>query len=248
MQTATNHINSNPSDETMEDFALLEQRVNFYHDQLENHPIKSLILKDLFSKDLALEFAKLQYIDSVLWVPMLALMKDRVTNKNLHKALRANLMCEAGINHQSHITLCKEFLESIGIAPYMGDFEMLSGLAKQPVEIMNSVGGLSEAEIAGWILVAEALVPSLFRLFRPCFARMENADLKYLDEHIVVDSDEHAAWMYQAAKDLLQNGTCVRHILAGIDLGGRTALAVPDVLFAKARRQNPTPMSSGVMQ
>lgn len=100
--------------------------------------------------------------------------------------LADNLFCEAGATHTSHITVCLEFIESIEVAPYFGDLSQLSPLGKNPVEVMNAVTGMTEGETTGWILVAEFLVPTLFKQIRPGFALIPGAKLRYLDEHIVV--------------------------------------------------------------
>lgn len=211
----------------------MESAVDHYRQALLSHPIRALARSGELSRALTLEFAALQYVDSVLWVPMLALMKDRVRSPMLRQALRDNLLCEAGANDTSHITLCRQFIESIGVAPFYGDFHRQSELASHPVVIMNAAAGLSEGEIAGWILVAEALVPTLFESFRPALARIPGADLRYIDEHITVDAEEHSRWMKEGVARLSDEGADPDRILYGIHLGGRTALSVPDTLYAK---------------
>ncbi len=214
----------------------VEDLVDFYVSKIANHPIKELIQKKLISNELADEFAKLQYIDSVLWVPMLSIMKDRVTNPKLLESIKENILCESGYNHTSHITICKNFLESLGIAPFFGQYSHYSELATQPVELMNSATSLNQANIAGWLLIAETLVPELFKLFRPLFVHRKNVDLEYFDEHIEVDADEHAQWMYDSVKELIQVKENYRDVLDGIDLGARVALNVPDAIYSKAIR------------
>ena len=213
----------------------VEHALAFYQRQMRRHPLKGLIAENLVSHELGKEFMKLQYIDSTLWVPMLAIMKDRVFNPTLKKALTDNLLCEAGARHTSHVTLCAEFLISGGIDPYFGDLYHYSPLAKHPTEIMNSVIRMNESQIAGWIMIAEMIVPDLFMLFRPLLFEM-NVNLRYIDEHITVDGDEHGEWMFRAVEDLLKKGATEQDILDGIHLGGRVALSVPDALYAKALR------------
>lgn len=216
----------------------LESILAHYLIQMSNHPIKRLITQGLATEKTGEEFMKLQYIDSTLWVPMLAIMKDRVKNPTLKKALTDNLLCEAGARHTSHVTLCAEFLISRGIDPYFGDLYHYSPLAKHPTEIMNSVIRMSEGEIAGWIMIAEMIVPDFFKLMRPLLVKM-NVNMKYIDEHITVDADEHSAWMFKAAIDLIKQGTPEEEILTGIHLGGRVALSIPDALYAKVLRGLP---------
>ncbi len=218
------------------DLATVRAAVDFYRLQMRDHALKAVFHSPTVSKALLLEYAGLQYVDSVLWVPMLALMKDRTRNPRLRRALTENILCEAGANHTSHVTLCMQFVRSIGVVPFFGAFDRYSALANHPVEMMNAVSGMSEAQISGWALVAEAIVPDLFRMALPGFRRLPGVDLTYLEEHIVVDADEHATWMFEAAGELLAEGVCVDEILNGIHLGGRTALSVPDALYAKFLR------------
>ena len=222
----------------MENFqTILQSTLESYEKQLINHPLSLLIKKEGLDLETLREIAGLQYVDSVLWVPMLALMKDRVQNPKLKEALLDNLLCEAGATHTSHVTLCLEFIESLGVSPYYGDFSKLSSLGTQPVEMMNSVTGLNEGEIAGWILASEFLVPPLFKALRPAFARIPGVKLRYLEDHIVVDSDEHAQWMFDSCLDLSKEGKFEDDILSGLHMGGRTALSVPDAVYAKHIRK-----------
>lgn len=214
----------------------VKHEVRRYEELLKTHPLTKVMKQGFVAKQLLQEYASLQYVDSVLWVPMLALMKDRVSHPRLKTALTENLLCEAGAKHTSHITLCRQFVESLGISPYFGNFLEYSALATHPVEMMNAVSGLDEEQIAGWILVAEAVVPALFQMALPAFERVPGADLRYLREHITVDADEHAEWMYQSVQELLSSPQSLERILQGIHLGGRTALAVPDALYAKYMR------------
>jgi pyrroloquinoline quinone (PQQ) biosynthesis protein C len=216
------------------DLEKIQIEVARYNLQLLTHPLAEVLKNPPL--DLLKEYASIQYVDSVLWVPMLALMKDRVKNPRLKKALTDNLLCEAGANHTSHITLCKNFIESLGISPQFGDFRRYSEIASHPIEIMNSVSGLSEAEIAGWILVSEAVVPSLFSIALSGFEQYIGVDTTYLTEHIHIDADEHAQWMLDSVGELLDEGVSVKNILHGVHIGGRTALSVPDALYAKFKR------------
>jgi hypothetical protein len=220
------------------DMARVEGALVHYQEQMKSHGLGKLTARGVVPEAIGLEFMKLQYVDSTLWVPMLAIMKDRVKHPTLKKALTDNLLCEAGARHTSHVTICAEFLISKGIDPYFGDLYHYSPLAKHPTEIMNSVIRMSEAEIAGWIMIVETIVPDLFRLVHPMLNGI-GANMFYIDEHITVDGDEHGEWMMRSIKDLLQAGTPVDEILHGIHLGGRVALSVPDALYAKVLRGLP---------
>jgi pyrroloquinoline quinone (PQQ) biosynthesis protein C len=213
---------------------IIQHEVARYNQQFLTHPLAEVLKNPPLA--LLKEYASIQYVDSVLWVPMLALMKDRVKNKRLKRALTENLLCEAGAKHTSHITLCKEFIQSLGISPQFGDFHRYSEMASHPIEIMNSVTGLSEAEIAGWILVSEAVVPSLFSIALKGFEQIHGVDTTYLTEHMHIDADEHSQWMAESALELMIEGENVENILHGVHIGGRTALSIPDALYAKYLR------------
>jgi len=221
---------------TNSDLEFVKQTIEFYGRQMASHPLCGVLHGEHVPKALLLEYAGIQYVDSVLWVPMLALMKDRAKNPRLRKALTDNILCEAGATHTSHITLCHDFVKSAGITPFFGDFQRFSNLAHHPIEMMNAVSGMSEAQIAGWALVAEAIVPELFKMALAGFRALPNVDTKYLEEHIAVDSDEHAQWMLESVTELLAEGVALDEILSGVHLGGRTALSVPDGLYAKYLR------------
>jgi hypothetical protein len=102
---------------------------------------------------------------------------------------------------------------------------------------MNGMMSLSEEEIAGWLMAAETLVPVFFQIFRPAFARFPGADLRYLDVHIEVDSSEHSQWMNEAVQELLKDEISFNRILAGIDIGGRLLLSIPDLLYTRTKRK-----------
>jgi pyrroloquinoline quinone (PQQ) biosynthesis protein C len=215
---------------------IIRARVAAFTRDMREHPIGRLIQGSRLPEPIAREFAAIQYVDSVLWVPMLALMKDRAKSPRLRKALTDNLLCEAGATHTSHITLCREFVESVGVIPSFGDYHEHSELTGHAVAVMNAVSALSEEELAGWILSAETLVPHMFAMFAPAYG--PEIDHTYFREHMHIDLDEHSAWMEEAAAELLQRPGALEGLLSGIDLGARVALSVPDALYAKALRLN----------
>jgi hypothetical protein len=207
-----------------------------YTDQMRTHPLQTVFTQPDAPRSLVEEFASIQYVDSVLWVPMLAVMKDRVRNTKLYEALKDNLLCEAGATHESHVMLCQRFIKSIGISPFYGNFHEYSHLASHPVEMMNGVSGMNEEQIAGFNLVSEALVPYLFKMVLAAFKRVPGADTTYLTDHIDVDADDHARAMIEAVEDLVAEGASVGAILEGMHLSARTALSIPDALYAKYLR------------
>lgn len=207
-----------------------------YIGQMQTHPLHEIFQNPNTPRKLLNEFAGIQYVDSVLWVPMLAIMKDRAKNEKLHKALLDNLLCEAGANHQSHIVLCQEFIKSINVSPFFGNFHEYSSLSSHPVQMMNAVSGMSEEQIAGFNLVSEAIVPSLFKMVLPAFKRIPGCDTKYFTDHITVDADDHAKDMMDAVTDMIEKGASTGAILEGMHLSARTALSIPDSLYAKVLR------------
>lgn len=222
-----------------EDLSPVLDLLNTYIEQMRTHPLQSAFILPTTPRKLIEEFAGIQYVDSVLWVPMLAIMKDRVKNEKLYNALRDNLLCEAGANHESHIMLCQRFIKSVGISPYFGNFNEYSRLSGHPLEIMNGVSGMSEEQIAGFNLVSEAAVPYLFKMALPAFKRLEAqnaADPQYLTDHITVDADDHAEQMIRAVEDLIAHGASLGSILEGMHLAGRALLSIPDALYAKLLR------------
>lgn len=238
MNTQTVHADSQSAQNHLanEDMAEVHSLLNLYIDQMRTHPLQTVFTQAGTPRSLVEEFASIQYVDSVLWVPMLAVMKDRAKNPKLYDALKDNLLCEAGATHESHVTLCQKFIKSIGISPFYGNFHEYSHLASHPVEMMNGVSGMSEEQIAGYNLVSEALVPYLFKMVLAAFKRIPEADTTYLTDHINVDADDHAQAMIEAVEDVIHTGGSVGSILEGMHLSARTALSIPDALYAKYLR------------
>lgn len=218
------------------EFKVLEQEVENYREQLLSHPIARLAARGVLPLEIAHEYARIQYVDSVLWIPMLALIKAKANSPRLRQAVRANILCEAGYDGIPHVELARLFIESLGQPSFFGDYQTYAPRAAHPVEVMNGLAGMSEAELAGWLLAAETLVPTFFQIFRPVFAAIPGVDLRYLDEHITIDSDEHAEWMKESVQELLQTSGHFEAIRDGIRIGGRLTLSIPDVLYARTVR------------
>jgi pyrroloquinoline quinone (PQQ) biosynthesis protein C len=220
----------------MTDLQEIKNLVDTYLEQLKTHPLQEVFRAETTPRSLLDEFAGIQYVDSVLWVPMLAIMKDRAKNPRLVAALRDNLLCEAGADHESHIVLCQRFLKSVGISPFFGNFHEYSHRASHAVEMMNGVSGMSESRIAGFNLMSEAVVPILFKMVLESFRKLPNSNVTYLTDHITVDADDHAKDMMEAVESLIDEGAPVGEIMEGIHLSARTAFSVPDALFSKYLR------------
>lgn len=208
---------------------ILDQRLELYCQMMSTHPLFLLVARGDLPRAIVDEFAWLQYADSILWVPMLALMKERVRNPRLVRALTDNIACEAGVSGTSHIELARRFVASLGLKSAPAGTSL-----PDVIDNASQWTSFTEGQIAGWICAAETLVPILFAKMRPAFAAIRGCDLHYLDEHIGVDSDEHSHWMRDAIEQLVLTGTPVGDILAGLDFGMREAMDVPDALYAKA--------------
>lgn len=216
--------------------AQVNAELKHYTHKLESHPIAKLCAKQQIPRQILNEFAKIQYVDSAFWVPMLSLIKGAVKSERLLKAVKENIICETGINATPHITLCKRYIESLGIMPSYGDYQNFSKHSIAPIELTLAIQDLGDPTIAGWLLAEEALVPVLFRIFRPAYALIKEADMGYLDEHISVDSDEHAVWMLEAVQELCVDSDSFEQVMAGIDLGARKTLCIPDALYSETMR------------
>jgi hypothetical protein len=148
------------------------------------------------------EFAFHQYADSILWIPMLAQMRGKAArSQRLRDAIADNIAHEAGLHATSHVQLAVDLMRSLGI----------TNLDEMPTEVLarsaqlwlsDAFAAFAEPEIAGFLLVAETLVPVMFAALAPSFTRL-GADTRYFVEHVAVDTDEHANWMAEAVEDVL---------------------------------------------
>jgi hypothetical protein len=202
-------------------------RVEFYAGLLVHHPLLERARANALPREVLVEFAQLQYADSILWIPMLSLMKARAQSPRLVAAIDHNIADEAGRTSASHVELARTFVRSLGVADFA-----TGGLAPDVVEMVSHWSRLPEPALAGWLLAAERLVPIMFGAMRPCYAGL-GASLRYLDEHIAVDEAAHARWMEEAVDELLGAGVGSDEVLHGVDIGAREVFNVPDVLYAK---------------
>ena len=168
-------------------------------------------------------------MDSILWVPMLALMKERATSPLLRSAIRDNLACEAGIEGISHVELARQFVRSLGISSAPAE-----GAASNPIEAVSHWTRFSEPRIGGWLLVVETLVPVLFRAVRGCFASLPGADLRYLDEHVDIDANVHAQRLEEALAQVVEDPAAFPEAVQGVDFGAREVFCAPDALYTKS--------------
>jgi pyrroloquinoline quinone (PQQ) biosynthesis protein C len=198
--------------------------------QLATHPL--LAAPDLPTTILH-EFAFHQYADSILWIPMLAQMKAKaIRSSRLRRAIEDNIAHEAGLGGTSHVTLAARLMRSLGVRD-LARFPTHALGRTAALWLTDAFAELSEPALAGWLLVAETLVPQLFAGMRPCFAALPGADIHYFDEHIAVDADEHATWMAEAVADCLAiyGPACIEDVLAGMADAWTETCEDPDALI-----------------
>ena len=213
-------------------FDLLEN----YRTELARHPLMEAARRSELSTEILLELAFYQYSDSILWIPMLAQMKEMaVRSKRLRTAIMDNIAHEAGLNGTSHVTLAVNMMRSLGVRTL--DAFPTNTFAKSATLWLTDEFALQrEPEVAGWLLVAESLVPQMFAIVAPCYARVPGCDTQYFTQHVAVDSDEHAQWMTEAVADVMQiYGVESRDVvIAGMVDAWEETREVPDALWRRA--------------
>jgi len=210
-------------------FTLLDR----YRAELLAHPLLEAARERTLTTETLHEFAVAQYLDSLAWIPMLAQMRSKATrSRRLRDAISDNIAHEAGLQGTSHVTLAVQMLRSLGIKQLPES--SLATLSKVSSEwLSDEFASATEAELAGWLLVAESLVPLLFAAVGPCFDQL--GDTTYFSEHVHIDSDEHAAWMAEAVADVVaQYGpSCVPEVTSGMAEGWQETIEVPDELWGR---------------
>lgn len=173
------------------------------------------------------EFAFHQYSDSIVWIPMLSLMKQKVVScKRLRKAIEDNICCEAGVGGRSHVDLARTLMRSLGLKSF--DRMPAKTFAKSAsLWLSDEFNDFGETEIAGWLLTAETLVPMMFAAMVGSFKNLD-ADVAYFTEHMDVDSDEHSVWMLESVREILDGGADVADILAGMEDAFKETMEIPD--------------------
>lgn len=212
--------------ETEPIFALLDR----YRAQFSEHPLFRAAQQGEIPLPLLREFAFHQYSDSILWIPMLALMKSKaVGSSRLRQAIEANIACEAGLGGVSHVQLAADLMRSLGLTG-VGGFPVETFAASAGLWLSPGFAGSNEAETAGWLLVAETLVPIMFDRMRGCFERIDGCAAAYFAEHVDVDTEEHAAWMAEAVEDVVAvyGRSAVPDVTRGMEDAWQETLEVPD--------------------
>ena len=201
------------------------ERLAGYRATLLEHPLLAAARTGELPEPILHEFAFHQLSDSILWIPMLAHMHDKVRSPRLRCAIADNIAHEAGLAATSHVTLALAMARSLGITtldPFPRD------VFAHTVEPWLA-DDFEEPAIAGWLLVSEALVPVLFEAVLPSYTRL-GADTRYFAEHVAIDADEHARWMAEAVEEIVVE-TGAAPILDGMAEAWQDTCEVPDRLW-----------------
>jgi pyrroloquinoline quinone (PQQ) biosynthesis protein C len=212
-------------------FDLLEN----YRSELARHPLLEAARKRELSTEILLELAFHQYSDSILWIPMLALMKEMaVRSHRLRAAIEDNISHEAGLGSVSHVQLAVTMMRSLGIRT-LDAFPTETFARSAKLWLSDEFTRQPEPEVAGWLLVAESLVPQMFAEVAPCYAAIDGCDTRYFTQHVAVDNDEHARWMTESVADVLQiYGLESRDVvMAGMTDAWLETREVPDTLWRR---------------
>lgn len=207
-----------------------------YRRELAQHPLMEAARRGELSTEILLELAFYQYSDSILWIPMLAQMKEMaVHSKRLRAAIEDNIAHEAGIGGTSHVTLAVHMMRSLGLRD-VERFRTTTFAKSASLWLSDEFTLQREAEVAGWLLVAESLVPQMFAEVAPCYQRIAGCDVRYFTQHVAVDSDEHAQWMTESVEDVIQiYGIESRDVvIAGMVDAWQETREVPDELWRRA--------------
>jgi hypothetical protein len=205
-----------------------------YRAQLVAHPLLTAARAGELSRATLHELAFHQYSDSILWIPMLAQMKAMARKSaRLRKAIEDNIAHEAGLGCTSHVELSVALMRSLGITS-LEPFPPHTFARSATLWLSDEFVDQSEPEVAGWLLVAETLVPLMFAALRPSFVGL-GCDTRYFDEHVEVDTDEHAAWMAESVEDVLElyGPAAIDKINAGMIDAWQETREVPDALWRK---------------
>jgi len=158
------------------------------------------------------------YADGLWWVAMLRKMHKGATNKRFIQALADNIACETGTDGgTAHTQLMEDFAATINLEIDTDDPVYMTALKRAEKET-SLLTDSSEAKRAGFMYGTEELFSFFLKLIRPATLRLfPNADMTYIDEHIEVDSNEHAIWMLESVGQIMEiNPELFDEILSGI--------------------------------
>jgi pyrroloquinoline quinone (PQQ) biosynthesis protein C len=222
-----------------EPIVTIAERLDLFRATLIQHPLLIAAEKGELPRETLLEFAYHQYSDSILWIPMLAQMRSRVSrSRRLQSAIEDNIAHEAGLGAESHVSMAARMMRSLGVR----SLEPFSSELRRTFErsaslwLSDEFADFAEPEVAGFLLTAETLVPLMFAAMVSSFEAI-GCDATYFREHVAVDGDEHARWMAEATADVvaLYGDECIPAVLDGMDDAWDETREVPDVLWQAAR-------------
>jgi pyrroloquinoline quinone (PQQ) biosynthesis protein C len=203
-----------------------------YRAELTAHPLLVAGKAGELSRSTLHQFAFHQYSDSILWIPMLAQMKEMARRSSrLRRAIEDNIAHEAGLGGISHVTLAAQMMRSLGVGS-LDEFPTKTFERSATLWLTDAFAYQSEPEVAGWLLVAETLVPIMFAALAPSFAGL-GANTEYFTQHVAVDTDEHATWMAEAVAEIgdLYGPECESDVRAGMTDAWQETREVPDALW-----------------
>lgn len=206
-------------------------KLTTYCSEFKAHSFFKAAAENKIPQSILNKFAFYQYSDSILWIPMLALMKEKVIKSSrLRKAIEENIKHEAGVGGISHVTLAKNLMRSMKLTK-LQDFPISTFAKSAQLWLSKDFDEFAEPEIGGWLLTAETLVPLMFRLMLPAFQN-KGYDNTYFSEHISVDGDEHSQWMLESVDEIigLYGQSSVPQVLAGMEDAWLETLEVPNQL------------------
>jgi pyrroloquinoline quinone (PQQ) biosynthesis protein C len=207
-----------------------------YRLELGQHPLMEAARRSELSTEILLELAFYQYSDSILWIPMLAQMKEMaVRSKRLRTAIEDNIAHEAGLGGTSHVMLAVDMMRSLGVRA-LDAFPTSTFTKSATLWLTDEFARQPEPEVAGWLLVAESLVPQMFAEVAPCYARLAGCDTRYFTQHVAVDNDEHAQWMTESVAEIMQiyGPAALDTVIAGMRDAWEETREVPDHLWRLA--------------
>lgn len=208
----------------------LDEVAGGYRERVRRHRAGS---RKLDAKTL-LEFARYLHASNTRWNALLVLMQGKCDHPAFKRALHANMMSELGTaTNPSHPTLCLAFTRSLGLELGVGLAQPMSRIGQHEATVIDSMTSprMTQAEICGWAMVAEATFGEMLSLVRDQFISL-GADTRYLDEHIRGD-DKHADMMREAASAMLEESeTVFDDLLLGLEMGGDSALSVLNDILA----------------
>lgn len=217
------------------DTSKITQRLSQFCHEFTNHGFFKFVQKNQLPISILKEFAFYQYSDSILWIPMLSQMKSKaVRSIRLKRAIEDNIRCEAGIGGISHITMAKDFMRSLQIKN-IDEFPTETFARSASLWLSDEFEKFSEPEVAGWLLVAETLVPIMFLKMKEAYRHLPESSLQYFEEHIDVDSEQHSAWMMEAVEDVVKiyGKESINQILDGMMDAFEETKEIPNLLFRK---------------